>query len=252
MRIASLHRYLVKGFSAEDLAEVLLAAGDGLPGDRRFAFALGRSGFDPAAPDWLPKRHFACLMLQAGVARVRSRFDAARGVLHLEADDTAPLAADLATDAGRAAAAAWVTDVLGEAAEGEIRLAEAPGRAFTDIPRKAVHIVGLASVTALAGRMGVALDARRFRANLVLADAAPFAELDWVGRDLGIGNVRLRVFDRTARCAATEVNLETAARDMKPQRALRDHYGHADMGVYAEVVAGGTIRTADTIALLPG
>jgi uncharacterized protein YcbX len=249
MRIASLHRYPVKGLPGETLERVGLEPGEAFPQDRRFAFALGRSKFDPAAPDWLPKRNFACLMLHARLAGIATRFDAATQMLSLGLEGQETARFDLATQPGRAAAGAWMTAAMGADAEGEMRLAEAPGEAFADIRRKAVHIVGLGSVAELAARIGAVVDPRRFRANILLDGVPAFAELDWVGRDIHVGTAVLRVFDRTARCANTEVNPDTAERDLRPQRSLRDLYGHVDMGVYAEVVAGGDIAPGDTVRI---
>jgi uncharacterized protein YcbX len=70
-----------------------------------------------------------------------------------------------------------------------------------------------------------------------------------VGRELRIGGTRLRVFKRTKRCAATEVNPETAQRDARPPAALREHYGHADLGIYAEVLEGGPVALGDRMEL---
>jgi hypothetical protein len=44
-----------------------------------------------------------------------------------------------------------------------------------------------------------------------------------------------------ARCAATEVNPATAARDLAVLKGLAG-LGHAEMGVYAKVLAGGRIE----------
>ncbi len=44
---------------------------------------------------------------------------------------------------------------------------------------------------------------------------------------------------RIDRCAATQVNPETAARDMHLLKALQRGFGHIDMGVYAEAIATG-------------
>jgi MOSC domain-containing protein YiiM len=53
---------------------------------------------------------------------------------------------------------------------------------------------------------------------------------------------------RIRRCAAINVDPETAARDLNIPHALMRRLGHADCGVYAEVIAGGTIAAGDTIA----
>jgi hypothetical protein len=250
MRVERITRYPVKGLSPEYLEEVELRPEEGLPHDRRFAFAQGDSAFDPAAPAWMPKRNFACLAVNARVAGVHSAYDPASNSLLLRAEGRDPLLADLATPSGRDAAASWITAFMGpEAREGALRLAEVPGHAFTDIPDKAISIIGLASVAELGERAGMALDPLRFRANVLFSGGAPFAELDWVGREVLLGGARLRVFKRTQRCAATEVNPETAERDARPPRWLVQHYRHADMGVYATVIEGGRVATGDALEL---
>ena len=60
------------------------------------------------------------------------------------------------------------------------------------------------------------------------------------------------MFKRIVRCAATEVNPETAARDANPPRDLRARFGHADLGVYAEVLEGGRVAVGDALEPLEG
>jgi uncharacterized protein len=76
---------------------------------------------------------------------------------------------------------------------------------------------------------------------------APFSELERIGEEFQMGAVRLRLLRRTRRCAATEVNPVTARRDLPVPRLLLQHYGHADMGVYAEVLSGGQIAPGDVV-----
>jgi uncharacterized protein YcbX len=247
MRVERITRFPVKGLSAEAMEEVMLTPGEGLPHDRRFALAQGDSAFDPAAPVWLPKRHFACLMMNAAIASIRSAYDPVTGLLVLQAPGGAKLVADVGSQAGREEVAAWMTAFMGPEARGPLRFAEAPGHAFTDIAAKAVSIIGLSSVAALEAKAGMALDPIRFRANIYVSGGAPFAEFGWLGQEILLGGARLRVFKRTQRCAATEVNPATAERDAKPQRWLRDHFGHADMGVYAEVLEGGRVSVGDAL-----
>ena len=52
---------------------------------------------------------------------------------------------------------------------------------------------------------------------------------------------------RIIRCAATEVNPDTAERDATPPRWLRERFGHADLGVYAEVLEGGRVAAGDAL-----
>ena len=60
-------------------------------------------------------------------------------------------------------------------------------------------------------------------------------------------SARLKVVKRIVRCAATEVDPDTGIRDVPIPRTLMDNFGHADCGVYAEVIAGGEIAIGDPI-----
>jgi uncharacterized protein YcbX len=248
MRVERIYRYPVKGLTAEALEEVVLAAGETLPHDRRFALAQGDAPFDPAAPAWLPKRNFACLMANARLALLHTAFDPRSGQLVIRAPDRAePLVGDTRTPEGRAEIAAWLAAFLGPEARGQPRFLEAPGHAFTDVAVKCVSIIGLASLHALEAAAGVPLDPLRFRANVYVSGGVPWAEFGWLGREIQLGQARLRVIKRIARCAATQVNPDTAERDADPPRWLRTHFGHADLGVYAEVLEGGRVCVGDAL-----
>jgi uncharacterized protein YcbX len=73
-------------------------------------------------------------------------------------------------------------------------------------------------------------------------------EFDLLDQTLAIGDVRLKVVKRIVRCAAVNVDPESAARDLDIPHTLMRRFGHADCGVYAEVIAGGTIHVGDAIA----
>ena len=104
--------------------------------------------------------------------------------------------------------------------------------------------------------LGLSQDALATRANFTgavigkwekgqsLPDEATAALLD---RTLAIGDARLKVVKRIVRCAATNVDPETAARDLDIPHTLMRSYGHADCGVYAEVIADGSIAVGDAI-----
>ena len=67
-----------------------------------------------------------------------------------------------------------------------------------------------------------------------------------LGRPLG--PARLKIVSAITRCAATEVNPATAARDLDVVGALQREFRHNLMGVYGEVLAGGTIAVGDELA----
>jgi uncharacterized protein len=89
----------------------------------------------------------------------------------------------------------------------------------------------------------------RFRANLYVTGWPAWHEFDLLDQTLAIGETRLKVVKRTVRCAATNVDPDTAARDLNIPHALMQRLGHADCGVYAEVIAGGEIATGDDVTV---
>jgi uncharacterized protein YcbX len=244
--IASLWRHPVKGFTPERLASAALEAGGFFPGDRLYAVEDGPSGFDPTAPAWTPKMKFTVLAKIAAVARVRTAYDEASGVLTARAEGRAGFSGDLRAAAGREAFAAWLTDFLGEEARGPLKVVQAPGHRFTDHPVGHVSVINLASVRDLEARTGRRIDPLRFRANLYV-DGWPawIEEGAGEGAVLQLGPARAHKFSPIVRCAATEVDPATGERDLAVPKALFDNYGHMHCGIYVHIDAGGTIGEGD-------
>ena len=115
---------------------------------------------------------------------------------------------------------------------------------------RAISLVNLASVRALEKATGRKIDHRRFRANICFDGAPAWDELNWVDRNVQIGAASARVVKRTKRCPATDVNPDTATRDINLPAEIRKHFGHFDMGIYAEVETSGEIRLGDTLSLI--
>lgn len=251
MRVAGLFRYPVKGLSPEPLARLSLEAGAWVPGDRIYAVENGPSGFDPAAPVHQSKRKYLMLMRNESLARLVTRWDEATGVLTIAEGGVEVARGDLGTDEGRAAIEAFLAAHVGEEAlAGPPKLLRAPdGFRFTDSPTGYVSIVGRGSLAALEERIGAPVDPLRFRMNVLLDDTAPFAELDLVGRILTApSGLRLRVSERTVRCAATNVDPATGLRDLQIPKTLMQSVGHMDCGVYAEILTGGTLAVGERLS----
>ena len=243
MRIEHLYRYPVKGLSAEALEAAEVVAGGALPWDRAFALAQGDAPFDPAAPVWLKKTNFMCLMANARIAALKSHFDPKSGSLTIRAPSGETIAEN-------ALQPAWLTHFLGDEARGTPVLHHIPGFVFGDQKTPVVSLINLASLADLEAKVGAPRHRLRFRANIYFSGSAAWRENDWVGQELLVGGARLRVVKRTVRCPATEVNPLTAERDAWPVKELRTHFNHADLGVHAEVVEGGWIATGDAIELV--
>jgi uncharacterized protein YcbX len=236
----------VKGFTPEPLPFVDLEPEVGFPFDRLWAVENGPSGFDAAAPAFIPKQMFTVLASLPDVAKVRTRLHDATGTLEAQAPGAAPFLGRLDEPAGRAAFAAWLAEVLGEAAPGPLKVVRAPGEwRFTDNPRAQVSIINLASVADLARRMGVALDPLRFRANLYVEGWPAWAENDWVGRRLMLGWATAEVFKPIVRCIATHVDPKTGVRDADVTRGLFENYGHVLCGIYVRMATAGRISLGD-------
>lgn len=249
-RVAAIFRHPVKGFTPEALEGVDLAPGQGFPHDRIFAVENGPSGFDPAAPAFMPKQKFTVLMNLAKVAAARTRYDEATGVLSATAPGLPPISADLSGEDGREAFAAWLTQLLGEEASGPLKVVEAPETfRFTDHPLGQVSIVNLASVRDLSQRLGVEVDPLRFRANIYVDGWPAWAENDWTGERLMVGWARAQVFKPIVRCAATHVDPTTAARDLDVVKALFDNYGHVNCGIYVHVTQAGRVALGDAATI---
>lgn len=247
--IADICRYPVKGLNAECLERVTLSAGEGLPGDRRFALAHGSTAFDPETPQWLPKTHFLMLMRDEKLAQLRASFDFESGVLTVQRAGKPVARGRITEPTGRTLIGQFFAGFMGRAARGTPHLVEAPGHMFSDAREKYVSMINLESVADLERVMRRPVAPARFRANLYFRGAPAWSEFDWIGREIRLGDVRLKIDARIDRCAATNVNPETAERDMNVPLTLQRGFGHADMGVYARVVEGGDIALGDAITM---
>ena len=249
-RIASLYRHPVKGFTPERLARVELAAGECFPCDRLYAVEDGPSGFDPAAPGHVSKMKFTVLAKIPEVAKARTAYDAATGVLTAHAEGRPDFAGDLRGDDGRRGFETWLADLLGDEIQGPLRVIEGPGgHRFMDSRSGYVSIVNLASVRDLEARLGRPVDPLRFRANLYVEGWPAWVENDWTGRAMRVGEARAEVLKPIVRCAATHVDPVTAERDIELVKALFDHYGHMFCGIYLKVEAGGAVREGDGVVV---
>ncbi|MCR9125634.1 MAG: MOSC domain-containing protein [Rhodobacteraceae bacterium] len=247
--IRSLQHYPIKGLSPAALPQVTLTPGDGFPMDRMFGLARAGAPFDPADPQPMDKNNFVVLARYAELALLDTRYDPDTGTLRIDGQ-----AYDMADAAQCRDAIARIVDCVALNGEAAPRFVSAAPHRFTDVSvvspqmMNAVSIINHDSVADFSSRIGREVDPQRFRGNIEVAGWPAQSELEAVGAVIGCGDVRMRILKRTQRCAATEVNPQTGARDIDLPRLLRQTYGHMDMGVYAEVIAGGTIAPGMTLS----
>lgn len=271
MSVEELWRYPVKSIAGEPLLSLMFDERGGV-GDRTFALLDAETGWIGRAK--LPRRWgrlIDCTASLMDVGSIEVRFpdgivvegpgQPADQALSELLETTVHLVGSVPADAE---IDRYWPDVEGLALRdtettGRIAAA-APGTFFDHAP---VHLVTTATLATIRSeRPGVALDARRFRPNLVIDSGPnqdPFAENGWVGSELIVGRVRLRVTDPTPRCVVPTL----AHGDLPPDPgllhriAVRNTVGLPalglaalpSLGVYATVVTPGIVSTGDTVRI---
>jgi uncharacterized protein len=252
LTLTHIYRHPVKGLTPELLERVTLSPGQGLPHDRQFALAHGSTRFDPAAPEWMPKTNFLMLMRNERLAKLKTQFDDKTGVLTIQRDGKTVATGNLRDDTGRTVIEQFFAAYMESEARGAPRLVEAPSHMFSDTAAKVASIIGLASIRDLERVVRAPIDPRRFRANFYFEGGRAWEEFDWLGREISIGRVRLKIVKQIVRCPATNVDPETAERDMNIPVSLQQGFKHAFMGVYGEILNPGEVVIGNQIAAPSG
>ena len=114
------------------LTAASLTPGQAIPWDRAFAMAQGDAPFDPAAPTFLPKSNFMCLLRNGRIALLRTGFTDSPPWLTITAPDGTHVAADPVNPHGRTKLGAFLTAYMGAEARGTPVFHFAPGHSFGD------------------------------------------------------------------------------------------------------------------------
>lgn len=248
--VRSLYRYPVKGLSGERLSSVELGRGQTFPMDRAYALENGPSGFDPASPAWQPKIKFLCLMKNARLAELSTHYDDETRRLTVKQGEQLLATYDLSAGAGHHTIEDFFDDFMGAEKRGPIRLLQAPNHSFSDAASKFVSLINLATIAELEARIGRPVHPVRFRANIYFDGLPAWSEHGLVGQTLEVGSTRINIIRRISRCAATEVNPETALRDIEIPAILSRSRDSLDLGIYAEIKTPGKIAEGDPIKIL--
>ena len=156
---------------------------------------------------------------------------------------------------------AWLTSVLGRPARlvwmphSTLRppkrdpAGASPRISFADA--YSVLVVSRESLDALNARLEIPLPMNRFRPNIVVEGAGPFAEDGW--KAIRIGEVELDAAGPCARCVTTTTDQVTGARGLEPLRTLatfRRDGNEVMFGQNANHRGTGTIRRGDPVEIL--
>jgi uncharacterized protein YcbX len=259
--VAELYRYPVKSMLGEARRELVLASG-GVAGDRALALLDAETGRVATAKHprlWRRLLQFTAT-LDGGVVRIArpdgSAVEDVDGVLSEAMGREVHLSGT--RPEGAAVERPDPEDVLAHGVEAEVPAAlleiaqGTTGSTFVDYAP--VHLI----TTATLDRIGV--EALRYRPNLVIATPAgvAYAENDWVGREIVVGRVRLRGTLPTPRCSVPTLEHGRLPRAVHAVRTVLaenrvDVEGFGVLpcaGVYAEVLAGGTVRAGDRVTMV--
>ncbi|MCY4451709.1 MAG: MOSC domain-containing protein [Immundisolibacterales bacterium] len=161
-------------------------------------------------------------------------------------------------------AAAWFGELLGTPARLVEMTDDCSRRADPEVARPGdlvsfadcfpVLLIGSASLDDLNARLGEPASMRRFRPNLVVEGAPPFAEDHWWR--IRIGEVELEGAENCERCAFPTIDPDTGVKDSRrePMRTLATYRRRAEGGVFLgqSLIPRtlGTIRVGDAVEVL--
>jgi uncharacterized protein len=257
-KVESLWRYPVKSMAGETVDEVFVGYA-GVFGDRLYAFVNQRA---PAGFPYLTGR------TRPEMLRFSARFRDSNRTLQppnrADAEDLGPgltpvypqadeLVVDVTLPSGEtfvATDAALIERLAGKGADATDLTLIRSDRALTDC--RPVSLISHHTIRQIGDEIGLALDRRRFRANIFaeLGSGKGFGEDVFVGKRLQIGSrCVIAVLDRDPRCKMISIDPETAEEDKRVfGHVSQAHDGMA--GVYCAVLTEGMVCTGDEIVVL--
>ena len=247
MQIHELWHFPVKGFGGNQIPLAKLQQGGYFPNDRQFAISIGSKKTAAAIEGtWFRKAHFLQLMSHELLAEYSCRYDDANPRLELLHHGAKCLSIDPAQPADFQLFEDFFFTLLGSKLRGKPRLMTMKHQAYSDQSTALISIASNASLDAFAKATNTKSDSRRFRINIIIDGDTPFAEEALIGKTLSCGDALLLVKKPVGRCAAVNVDPATAKRNPEDYVCfMKAHFGHSNLGIFAEVINGGTIRIGD-------
>jgi uncharacterized protein YcbX len=115
-----------------------------------------------------------------------------------------------------------------------------------------IHVLTTASLEELTRlNPNARFDVRRFRPNFLIKSheqVRGFDETKWSGRTLRIGEVGIKIEMPTVRCVMPTLDQDDLPKDPSVLRTIVKH-ADQNVGLYATVAHGGSIKTGDEIVL---
>jgi uncharacterized protein YcbX len=284
--VRELWRYPVKSMAGETLAECRIAERYGVPGDRGWALRDEEAGEIRGAKKIPALLQLGARYLEppsgAATPPVSITLESGDEIRSDDPDASARLSKHLgrrvtlcarrpAEDREHYRRAEPITDMEATIRETSELLPDEPTPVLSEVPVDLsivadhvsppgtyfdyfqLHLLTTQSVASLAALApGSQIDRRRFRPNLLIEAVdglSGFCELDWCGKGLAIGDVRLDVVMPMMRCGMITCAQAELPRDPSIMRALvRDC--DMNLGVGAQVLEAGRARVGDEVRLI--
>lgn len=249
--ITELCRYPVKGLGPDRMEEATITMGEGLPFDRKWGMIHDTSEIDPATTlDWAKAQNFIRLSKDEKIAQLDVAFDEETRTLTLFRKGKQVSRGRLDDPTGRMLLQSFMSGFMPAGPRGNPKIVQASsGGSFVDTEGARISFINHASLRDLERVTREPVSPDRMRGNIYIDGLPAWAEFDWVGKRIRVGEATLEVTMRIDRCAATNVNPKNGEIDMNIPLSLRKGFGHIDCGVHAKVIMGGTIRPGDEITV---
>lgn len=243
--ISSIWRHPIKALGREELASVALKAGQSMPWDR--VWALAHEASKATKGEWARCGNFNRAAGVPSLMAITAQLNEDSQEITLRHPDRPDLTFK-PNDAPQALID-WATPLVPSGRAQPSQLMRLDNHGYPDSAYPSISLANAASHKAIEQHMGRDLSIHRWRSNIWVDGESPWAEFDWIGKDIAIGDAILHVKEAATRCMSTAANPETGKRDADTLGAL-EHFGHQEFSVLAEVIQDGTIALGDSVQVL--
>ncbi len=239
-------RFPVKSLGSERISKAIFKKDKTLVGDRIWALTYENSRFDLKHPTWYPSQVFLRCTIAPLFAAVHTKINSEDNTITFSHPSLESIRLNLEHESHRQQFVNWVLPICPQNGPKPSELCRVPERGITDTEYPSVSLNSMSSLRDLSKRVGVSLNPQRFRGNIWIEGLEPWSELEFVGKEVKVGEVRLRVIEPIIRCNTTKTNEATGIRDVDTLSALENAFGHKNFGIYCKVLSDGEVNISDT------
>ncbi len=240
----------IKAVGRTNLDTVQLVAGETLLHDRMFAITHEVSKFDLNAPAWVNCNNFIRGAKAPELQAISISQYAVGGLMVLNHPDHPAFSFDPDNADDHARFIGWVSQFVPDNRAQPAAFIKAPTQGMTDSSHPYISILNLASLKELSIKAGRPMAPERFRGNIWLDGLDMWAEHDWIGKTMRIGQAEVVIREPIGRCMATTADPLTGKQDVNTLDILQNNWGHTEFGVYAEVIKSGDVDLSDAAHIL--